>query len=222
MKPSDEILCIESELAMPFMKLPVKMILIKVSSGVVLISPLPDLEKFLPLVNNFGEVTDIVAPSLFHHLGIKKAIENFPKAQLWGVKGIEKKCPGLSWKFIDEKTWPYSLELSLHPLKGMPKVNEVDFFHKQSKSLIVTDLCFNFTNGKGFGYWFVFNIFGTYKKFAISRLFLKMVQDQILFEDSIHKILELDFEKIIIPHGENVEEHAKEKLRLALKERKVI
>ncbi|MEZ4741560.1 MAG: DUF4336 domain-containing protein [Bdellovibrionota bacterium] len=216
----DDVLILDSELNMPFMRLPVKMVLVKISGGgVVLISPLPDIKRFTSDIEGFGRITDIVAPNLYHNIGIEAATRLYPDAKLWGVTGYDKKMSHFNWNFLDGDTWPYSDVLSLHEIKGMPKFNEVEFLHKKSKTLIVTDLCFNHLHGKGFGNWFVFHIFDTYKRFAISRLFLKMVKERSSFEGSIKEILNLDFDKIILSHGVNVEHKAKEKFIDALRER---
>lgn len=167
-----------------------------------------------------GSVTDLVAPNAFHHLGMASAIELFPEATVWGVPALKNKCPDIPWEkdlLIDP--WPYSEDLEVIPLQGAPKLNEAVFFHQSSNSLIVTDLCFNHIHGTGFGYWLMFHIFGTYKRFAIGRLLARMVENKPLFQASIEQVLALDFHRIVIPHGVNVETNAKEQLKNTLYER---
>ncbi|QQR88644.1 MAG: hypothetical protein IPJ88_10355 [Myxococcales bacterium] len=219
---SDEqqILTLTSELKLPLMTLPIKMSLVRVGEKVVMISPLPDLERFKTEIDAFGVPTDIVAPNLFHSSGVEAAAELYPTARIWGVKGFARKRPQIAWQAVlGEGEWPFSQELSMFEIEGMPKFNEVVFLHRPSKTLIATDLCFNHLNGTGFGYWLVFNLFGTYRRFAVSRLFLKMVKNRESFNRSISQLLESDFENIIMAHGLNVTGSAKEKLVLALKEK---
>ena len=212
---------IESQVRMPFMSLPIKMTLVTFDDAVILISPVPLIENFKNEIDSFGEVTDIVAPNCFHNLGIMGAIKAYPNAKVWIVEGIEKKKKDLEvYNFITESNWPYMDKLPFVAIEGMPNVNEIVFLHE--RTLIVTDLCFNHINGKGIGNWIIFNLFGTYKKFAISKFFLNYVKDEAKFKKSIDRILNLEFDKILIPHGVNVPENGKKLLRDALKERSIL
>lgn len=218
--PAPEIRTFVSELKMPLVSLPIKMILVRVDSRVVMISPLPDLHRFKKEIDEFGQVSDIVAPNLFHSSGLPAAVKLYPEARIWGVHGFKKKRPDISWDaIIGVDPWPYEEELCLLPLAGMPSFNEVVFLHPRSSTLIVTDLCFNHVHGRGFGYWLIFNLFGTYRKFAVSRLFLRLVSNRALFVDSIQNILQRDFDNIILAHGEDVAGSAKERLVAALREK---
>lgn len=210
----------ESTLQMPLLSLPLKSCLVKTNNGLILISPVPDIQKFADDIKAVGSVTDLVAPNALHHLGMANAIELFPDATVWGVPALKTKCPDIPWgKDLFTDQWPYSEDLEVVPLQGAPKLNEVVFFHQPSHSLIVTDLCFNYIHGKGLGYWLMFNIFGTYKRFAMARPLARMVENKPLFQASIDKALALDFHTIVIPHGVDVTDNAKERLKNALRER---
>ena len=209
----------ESYLKMPLVQLPVRTSLIHLSNGAsVLLSPHPSLtaEEF----QRMDGVTDIVAPNLFHHLGIKKAMTALPEAKLWGVKGFDQKRKDLQWQsFVTEDSWLYNDELIAIPLEGMPKVNECLFIHKPSKTLFVTDLCFNILNSSGFGAWLIYSIFGTNKRFSTSKLLGRSITDKAAFQKSIEKLLTHDFDSIVPCHGSVVKSDAKAKLLLALSER---
>jgi hypothetical protein len=111
------------------------------------------------------------------------------------------------------------VELSLIKLEGMPSYNEVVFLHHASKSLIVTDMCFNIRKPEGLGAKIIFGLFGTYDRFAVSRLFKMMIKDKAALKKSIDEVLSCDFDNIIVSHGENIIGGANEKLRAALAER---
>lgn len=201
------------------MFLPIKMILVRTRSGVVLISPVPEIKLFKEQIDEFGKVTDIVAPNLLHNLGIKSAQKLYPDAKVWGVKGYDSKIPEINWQELNSETWTYKEELPLVEIKGMPKINEVVFLHPQSESLIVTDLCFNYIDGKGLGYWLMFKMFGTYRRFGVSRLYLSMVANKEAFKQSLQEVFSKDFDNLIIPHGQNFNGGGREKLIDAFKER---
>jgi hypothetical protein len=209
---------LESELKMPLMSLPVRTVFVPINGGGVLISPGSQLKE--EQLKKLKKVTDIVAPSLFHCAGVPKASRIFPNAKKWSVKNAKKAKPRIAW--TDElsfATWPYHDQLPMVELQGIPKINEVLFYHKDSKSLIVTDLCFNLVDAKGLGAWIILNLFGTYRKLGVSKFFLKFCTDRIAFEKSLNEVFALDFQNIIVSHGSNIIGNAKEKLRFALEER---
>ncbi len=205
-------------LNMPLVKLPVRTSLISLAKAKILISPHPSLtrEEF----DSMGNVTDIVAPNLFHHLGIKSAVAAHPQAKLWGVAGFERKRKDVRWgEFLDATAWPYGDELAVIPLAGIPKINEFVFFHRESKTLFVTDLCFNILESSGFGGRLIYSIFGTYKRFAVSKLFVRSVTDKDALQKSLATLCAYDFEHIVVSHGTVVKGDGRAKLRVALKER---
>ncbi len=86
------------------------------------------------------------------------------------------------------KSWPYQNEIEMLQLQGVPKVNEVVFFHKSTRSLVTTDLVFNIQKPKGWAAFIVLGLAGTYKKFGISRILLNIVKDQSAFLGPIKEI----------------------------------
>ena len=74
-------------------------------------------------------------------------------------------------------------------------------------------------DSKGFGAWLILNIFGTYRKFGVSSLFLKGVKDRSAFMNSLAKVFAHDFDNIIVSHGKIVQGGAKATLRDALERR---
>lgn len=211
---------IESVKKMPLMQLPVRSVCIPVNKGKVLFSPGSNLST--PDLKSVGEVTDVVAPNLFHCAGIPKALAVFPDAKIWGAKGVSTEKKNVPWsQELSSKVWPYQEELPLIEIAGMPKVNETVFIHKKSKSLLVTDLCFNLLDQKGIGPWLILNMFGTYQKFGISKFFLKFVKDRKAFNRSLQELFSHDFDNILVSHGHNIIGNGKKKLRDAFLERNI-
>lgn len=209
---------LESIKKMPLMALPVRSIFVQSGEGKILISPGSMLTT--DQLKSLGHVTDLVAPNLLHCEGIPPALSVYPEARSWGAKGCQKAKPYIRWtKIISENLWPYQKELVFIPLHGMPSINEAVFFHTESRSLVVCDLCFNMTKASGLGAWIILHLFGTYRRFAVSRFFQKRITDKEAFEKSLRKVFDYDFENILLTHGENLMGDAKNKLAQALKER---
>lgn len=213
-----DIVTIEFFIRMPIMALPARTTVVRLAKGVIVLSPGPDVD--VEQCAQLGPVTDIVAPNLFHHLGVKRAVDRLPNAKLWGAPGLAAKCPGIRWDAVlSADTWPYQDELPLVVLQGMPKVNEAIFFHKKSRTLLATDLCFNILQPRGVGAWIILHVFSTYGRFGVSRLIQRMITDKSAFEHSLTEVFAFNFDNLVMAHGDIVMGGARERLRAALLEK---
>ncbi len=213
---------LDSYVKMPLMELPVRSVAITLeNSKQILLSPGSNLKSSdFELLDN---VTDIIAPNLFHSGGILNATSYFKSSTIWGSPGCSTLKPNIKWdKELSLINWDFKDEFQLHLIEGMPKVNEFIFYHPKSKSLIVTDFCFNLDNVTGLGPKIILSLFDTYKKFGISKFFLKFIKDDLKFKKSVNELFNFDFDNIIVSHGSNIIGGAKDKLKLALLERKII
>lgn len=182
----------ESEIDMPIkmVVLPVRSTVVATSRGVI-ISPINFTEEQFTKINALGTVTDIVAPSLWHHLYVSKVAARYKNARLWGPEGISEKRPD----------------------------NEVLFFDKSTRSLIATDLVFNLLRPKGWAAALILGLAGTYKKLGISKIFIGVIKDRNAFSASAKKLFDWDFEQIVMSHGDIVVADGKSKLKDAFKMR---
>jgi hypothetical protein len=170
-----------------------------------------------------GPVSDIVAPSSLHAAGVQRAKKVFPSAKTWGGSTTREAKKDVPWTdLLTEESWPFESELAMITLRGTGKIDERVFFHRQSRTLIVTDLAFNIANPSGLGAWLILHMFGTYKKFAVSRFFCRFIDDKTAFRESISRVLAWDFENIAMGHGDLVEGNGKALLQSALKERDLL
>lgn len=212
---------IDTLLRSPVMHLPVRTVVFELDHARVLFSPGSVLTP--ARLHEAGEITDIVAPSLPHTGGMKKAAAAHPRARLWGPAGAREKHPELTWHgVLGVDPWPFESELALLPFPGMPKLNESAFLHRRSKALYVTDLVFNVADPKGLLGWMFFLTFGTYRRFAVSKLFLRFATDRAALENAMANLAGLDFLHVIPSHGDVVLNDGKHRLLAALRERQLI
>lgn len=206
------------EVDLPLMKLPVRTAIIQTNGGhKILWSPSSKLKE--EDLKTLGQVTDILAPSLWHCGGVRLAQQVYPQAKTWGPPEAMTLKADINWtNTLPSPDWPYN-DLVIIPVKGLKNVNECLMLDQTTKTLFVSDLVFNLTNPKGLGAWLFLSLFGTYKRFAVSRLFLKMVNDKEQFKVSIQKVFNYDFETIVMSHGEIIKTNGKNFLRSAFKER---
>lgn len=203
---------------MPLLMLPIRTTVVPLDGARVLFSPGSTLTE--QQLKSAGEVTDIVCPNLIHTEGVPPAIRVHPTARLWGPPGAREKRPDLAWHgILGLDAWPHEETLATLPLGGMPEINEVLFLHRPSRTLLVTDLVFNIDEPKGLGAPLILRIFGTWRRFAVSRLFLKYVKDRAAFHSSVERLAALDFDAVVPAHGAAVASGGKARLLEALRER---
>lgn len=218
----DKVKLLNSNLSMLSVPLPLRACIVQLKQANVLLSP---CSTFTPDdYSSEWSITDIVAGNLFHTEGIKNAHTAYPQATVWGSQRALDSKKNIAWnKVLTNKQWPFNDELTLIPIGGMPKFDEHVFIHHQSKSLIVNDLCFNLVDAKGLLSKLIFGFFGTYRKFAVSKLFLSMIQDKDTFQQSINQLFKHDFENIIMSHGHTIiEGNGKNQLKNAFAQHNII
>lgn len=222
MSNQDRVHYFESEMNMPgkMVVLPLRCTVVKTASGVVIISPVDFRPDEIHKIKLLGEVTEIVAPSLIHHLHVRKAAGNFPGAKVWGVPGAPEKLPEIKFaKIFTRDPWPHAPELEAEFVAGVPKLNEVLFFDRPSRTLIATDFVFNLTHPKGWASPIMLRLLGTYGKFAVSKLMNKFMEDLPAFNSSVKKVMNWDFDRIAMGHGDLVNTGGKARLQEALRHR---
>ena len=180
-----------------------------------MISPGPLRENDVAIIRELGEVTTLLAPNKMHHLYINDAIKQFPQAEVLLAPGLPEKRPDLA----QHSVLPRCLEawnLQQQFVRGMPDLNETAFFHRPSKSLILTDLAFHFPRHAHLPTRLALRLNGALGRFGPTRL-LKYVflKNRKLFDEDLAKIMEWPIEKIVVGHGEEVLENGSIRMREA-------
>ena len=170
------------------------------------ISPHQDLVDH---IHKLAPVNYVVAPNLFHHVHLSNFKEHFPEAQFFATQGLRKKREGFDFSGDIAEKMPYSDEIEAVFLEGMPKFNEWVFFHRASKTLILTDMLMNFHNSKGWKTKLFAYFNRCLNKLHFTWLFFLLISDRNAFQNSVEKILKWDFERIVLSHGDCVDQNAK-------------
>lgn len=224
MKIHDSVYCFDGELELfKNFYLPVRSTVLRLNSGDgVMISPIAfTIPEWAQIKAQFS-IKHIIAPCTLHHVFVKSAHSQLPQAQLWGAPGLTKKRADISWDFeLLPQNWTLAPEIQIIPLAG-GTTHEVVFYHRDSKTLVVIDLLFNLHNRPGWKSYVIQKMFGTWNKPAVSRWFKTTIKDKKLFQQSMAEILALDFKTLIMSHGDIIYDNAKEILKNALIERKLI
>lgn len=154
-------------------------------------------------------LTDV---TLFHDTFAKEGRRAFPNVPYAAPAGFVLATASMT--ALAEK-WPS--ELVVIELAGIPKLREHAVLHRPTRTLIVADLVFNFGPSasawtRGFFRWA-----GGIREFpGMSRLFRHSIRDRRAFAASIEQLLNQDFDRLIVGHGDVIETGAKEQLIGAL------
>ncbi|MES2802503.1 MAG: DUF4336 domain-containing protein [Bdellovibrionota bacterium] len=224
MKINDWVNCFETEIKLiKNFYLPVRSTVLSLNNGDgVMISPIDFSVADWAYIQAKLQIRHIVAPCDLHHLFVQTAKDQLGQAKLWSTKELAHKRSDIAWdQQVLPKNWTMSEEIELIPILG-GNTHEVAFYHKKSKTLVVTDLIFNLENRKGLLSWMMLHLFGTWNRPAVSRLFKSSIKDKKEFRVSAVKLLGLDFETLIMAHGNIITENAKGILLNALRERNLI
>ena len=92
-----------------------------------------------------GPVQFIVSPNKIHHIFLKSWADKYPDAVVYASPGLEKRkvAEGISFDAgfgEGEPVPPWANEIDHVIIKGSCALEEVEFFHKASKTAIICDL----------------------------------------------------------------------------------
>ena len=129
---------------MPF---PTRMTIVRLSHGGLFVhSPIALDEKLARAVEALGPVEHLIAPNTIHYWWVPDGKARYPAAQVHAAPGLDRKA---------KRPLPIDSVLSASPppewageieqvLFAGDVMAEVDFFHRPSRTLILTDLIENF------------------------------------------------------------------------------
>ncbi len=211
----------ESTLRMPGgVHLPTRATVIRAAhGGLVLHSPIALDAEGLAALDQLGEVRWIVAPSAVHWLFVKGAKERYPNAKVLAAPGVERKMPGFPMLALPPRgALDPSLagELEVLRIEGAPLMDEHVFFHRPTRTAIVTDLLFNVRRSESFVTRFVLRLMGTLGRAAQSRMWRLLVRDHEAAAESASHLLGWDFERLIMAHGDVLDDAAHARATAAL------
>jgi len=166
-------------------------------------------------ISALGDVAYIVAPGSYHYLYIPSAQAAFPEAETYICPGIERKRPEIDfdWFLADQppEDWADTLDQVL--VRGNKYIWEVAFLHKPSRTLLLVDLIENFTDQTPNVNWqlklwwkVVFHMWDHPKPAPEYQLGWK---DKAAASISLKRILDWDFERVILSHGDLIDKDAK-------------
>jgi hypothetical protein len=206
------------ERAQTFYGLPVgtRMTVIRLGGGRLLLhSPVALDANLRSELDALGPVSFAVAPNRVHHLYAGEVAKVSPGTRLWVAPGLERKRPDLVYEAVlgDEAPEEWRGEVDQVFFRGRPYENEVTFFHRASRTLLLCDLAFNFGPRSAAPTRLLMKLMRSYGRLAPSKLDPLLIRDRRAARESLERILAWDFDRIVVAHGDVLESGGHEVLR---------
>lgn len=165
-------------------------------------------------IRALGEPAWITDPMIDHDTFAAAGAAAFPEASYLAPEGF----PGIGRPVLPLMPPPeeWRDEIEVLPIEGAPGFGEHVFFHLPSRTLIVCDLLMNFPAATGLWKQCLLRV-GLGKEHApgTSRRMRFAVQDEEALRKSVRRVMEWEFEQVVVGHGEPLREHARERARRA-------
>ncbi len=124
-----------------------RMTIVRLANGKIWVhSPAKISEDLIKEIQALGEVGYLVSPNKIHHLFIQDWMALYPNAKAYSSPGLEEKRKDITFDsaLTDTAETEWENEIEQLIFKGSKVMEEVVFFHKKSRTLILTDLIENF------------------------------------------------------------------------------
>ncbi|HTD05843.1 DUF4336 domain-containing protein [Undibacterium sp.] len=182
-------------------------------------SPVPLSADIRAQLSALGDVQYIVAPNKTHHLFISEYIAAFPQAKIFGAPGLLAKRPDLNaLRELTSSVEPeWQEDLGQIFFEGIPFGNETVWFHRSSRTLIITDLCQWWQGDLPLTATIYANLTGVRTRLAVPRTVRWLVKDHHAAQSSARRILQWPFERVVLAHNSiiDVDAHAAVKMAFA-------
>lgn len=193
-----------------------RMTVIRLSGGRLLLhSPIRPADALCEEIAGLGEVAWLVAPNRFHHLFIKEWAEAFPKSAMLIAPGLREKRPDLETATVlsvDRPPAGWAGEVEMVAMAGFPMVGEYVFFHRATATLVAADLAFNLGQKSPLLTRLFIRVTGRLGQLAPTWLEKFFIRDRDAFRACLREVLAWPFERVIVGHGDIVEDGGREAL----------
>lgn len=126
---------------------PTRMTVVRLRDGDLWVhSPEKLNEQLKQELATLGAVRYLISPNKLHHLFLEEWISAYPKALTYSAPGLAKKRPDIEFD-AELSEYPgneWIQEIDQTIFQGSPAMEEVVFYHRLSRTLVLTDLIENF------------------------------------------------------------------------------
>jgi len=129
--------------------LPLRMTILRLANGDLLLHALAQYsDESRRAIETLGPIRHLLAPSVGHWMFLRDWQRACPQAKTWAVAGLKDRSQvraariRIDGELGDDAPEPWAGEIDQVLIKA-PVFKEVDFFHRASRTLVLTDLVLN-------------------------------------------------------------------------------
>jgi hypothetical protein len=208
------------EEAFRFLGTPVgaRMTIVRLNDGGLWVhSPLDVGEAVLRQIDALGPVRAIVAPAVGHFRRVNAFRRQFPEARLYVSPGLAKRrfASPIDGVLGDTPPAEWAGEIDQVVMRGHWFMDEVDFLHRASRTLILTDLLISIHADSPWIGRVIWRWMGIHHRPGVPPEVRVAFRDRAAARRSIEAILAWEFDRVLISHGHPLETGGREALREA-------
>lgn len=191
--------------------------IIRLKSGKLVIhSTGPFTSEDVAEIRTLGEPGWILDGILRHDTFARHGREAFGGIPYLAPEGFSDEV-GFPTEVIVPAPEEWSGELLALEIQGAPDARDTALLHVPSRTLILTELVFNFADEQPLWNELLLRVaVGSHHHPGMPRPVKAGVKDEAAFKDSLEAILAWDFDRVIVGHGDIIERDGKAKLSAAL------
>ncbi len=171
--------------------------------GLWIHSPIPLMPALQAEVDALGPVRHIVAPNLYHHRFAGEWSTAYPGAALHAPAALGRKRSDLKIAVPLEEASVAPWATALVPVRiDGARFHETVFVHRRTRTLVSSDLVENFATSPHLPTRLYLKMAGIHGKAGIAAPLRMMYADRAAARRSVDALLEQDFDRIVLAHGD--------------------
>jgi Domain of unknown function (DUF4336) len=182
---------------------------IRLGDGRLLVhSPTPPSDGWVKQIAALGEVSWLVVPNCFHHLGTPAAAAAFPDAKILAPTSAAARNPGLRIDVeIHEPTFTEAVpECALIPLEGIPFLDETLLYHRPTETLFGADVVLQADENDHWTWRVAARVMGCFKRLRVPPDVKKKVVDKEAAARSLRTLQALPIKRLVVAHSRVIDE----------------
>lgn len=191
---------------------------VRLDDGTLLLhSPAPPTDALAEELRALGPVRWLLVPNCWHHLGTPAAAARFPEAQVVGPASAlnRNKALRLHVDIHDAQFGKEVPELEALPLRGVPFWDETVLYHRPTQTLLGADIVVCANAKDHFTLRFAARVTGFYERARVPPDARKKIPDKTAAARSIRAMLERPARRLIVGHGDIIEDGWRDSLTQA-------
>lgn len=207
---------------MPF---PTRMTVIRLASGDLwLHSPIAFSADLLTALQEIGQVRHLIAPNWLHYAYLQDWADALPAAETWVAPGVSARAADRGVRLradhllTDDAPDVWADEIDQMIVPGSRLHREAVFFHRASRTLILTDLIENFEAARlPWHLRIVTRVAGNQHPDGSMPRDLRLTYDKEALAGAVRRMIDWNPARIVIAHGRWYRGRAVEELRRAFR-----